>query len=111
MTPDQPHIMWSGTKSHIGLLAATLIAEGKLDENAKVAAIIPELKDTGFSDATVRQVADQTTNLAYTENEPGMAIGSPEDVDFTNYTLACHVRPRPRRLSRPGEYCRFPEDD
>jgi hypothetical protein len=66
MTPDQPHIMWSGTKSYFGLLGAILIAKGKLDENANVAAIIPELKDTGFSDATVRQVADQTTNLAYT---------------------------------------------
>ena len=98
MTPDQPHVMWSGTKSYVGLLAAILIAEGKLDEKAKVATIVPELKDTGWSDATVRQVADQTTNLAYIENKPGMAIGTADDVDFTNYTIAAHA------VSRPADY-------
>lgn len=50
------HAAMSMTKSLTGLLAEILVAEGKLDDNALVGAIIPELKNSGFGDATVRQV-------------------------------------------------------
>ena len=40
------------TKSYVGTLAADLVAQGKLDREARVAAIIPELAQSGFGDAT-----------------------------------------------------------
>jgi len=68
LTPDTLHGAMSVTKSLTGLLAEMLVAEGKLDENAQVASVIPELKASAFGDATVRQVMDMTTALDYSEN-------------------------------------------
>jgi len=65
------HIAFSVTKSFFGTIAATLIAEGKLDANARVDRYIPELKDSGFGDATVAQVLDMTTALAFVESYTG----------------------------------------
>lgn len=61
------HIAMSVTKSITGTLASILIAEGKLDAEATVSSIIPELKDSGFGDATVQQVMDMTTGIDYNE--------------------------------------------
>ncbi|HEX7238471.1 MAG TPA: serine hydrolase [Gammaproteobacteria bacterium] len=65
------HIGFSVTKSFYGTIAATLIAEGKLDANARVDHYIPELKDSGFGDATVAQVLDMTTALDFVESYTG----------------------------------------
>lgn len=62
------HAAMSMTKSMTGLLADILVAEGKLDDSAKVSSVVPELADSAFGDATVRQVMDMTTGLAYSEN-------------------------------------------
>ncbi|GAB1382701.1 hypothetical protein MASR1M50_10210 [Burkholderiales bacterium] len=45
-----------------------LVAEGALDEHALVGALIPELKSSAFGDATVRQVLDMSTALAFSED-------------------------------------------
>src|SRR5690349_9576492 len=50
------HGAMSVTKSITGLLGEMLVAEGKIDETAKVATIVPELADSAFGDATVKQV-------------------------------------------------------
>ncbi len=68
MTRDQPHIAYSVTKSYFGTLAEMLIAEGKIDENAFVTRYVPELAQSGFGDATVRQVLDMTTGLDFSED-------------------------------------------
>ena len=68
MNGDQPHIAFSVTKSYFGTLAEILIADGKLDDTALVNRYIPELAQSGFGDATVRQVLDMTTGLAYSED-------------------------------------------
>ncbi|HEY3517464.1 MAG TPA: serine hydrolase [Gammaproteobacteria bacterium] len=65
------HVAFSITKSFFGTLAATLIAERKLDANARVDRYIPELKDSGFGDATVAQVLDMTTALDFVESYTG----------------------------------------
>lgn len=62
-----PHIAMSMTKSFIGTLAAILVEEGKLDPNALVTQYVPELKDTAYGDATVRQVMDMTISVQYSE--------------------------------------------
>ena len=66
--PEGQHIAMSVTKSFFGLIGATLVAEGRVDENAPVAQYVPELKDSAFGDATVRQLLDMRTGLKYSEN-------------------------------------------
>jgi CubicO group peptidase (beta-lactamase class C family) len=61
------HIAMSVTKSFTGVLAGMLVAEGKIDPSARVAAYVPELADSAFGDATVDQVMNMTTGLKYTE--------------------------------------------
>ena len=68
LTPERPHIAMSVTKSFVGTLAAILVAEGKLDPDAPVTRYLPELKDTAYGDATVRQVMDMTIGVHYSEN-------------------------------------------
>ena len=62
------HAAMSMTKSMTGLLAEILVAEGQLDDTAKVSVIVPELSRSGFGSATVRQVMDMTTALDYSED-------------------------------------------
>lgn len=65
---DGLHAVMSITKSLTGVMAEALIADGRLDESASVASIIPELKGSAFGDATVRQVLEMTTALDYSED-------------------------------------------
>jgi CubicO group peptidase (beta-lactamase class C family) len=67
LRPEGQHIAFSVTKSFFGTIAAMLVAEGRLDEDAAVARYLPELKDSAFGDATVRQVLDMTTALKFSE--------------------------------------------
>ena len=62
------HGAMSVTKSLTGLLAEVLVAEGRLNDKALIRDIIPELTDSAFGDATVRQVLEMTTALDYSED-------------------------------------------
>jgi CubicO group peptidase (beta-lactamase class C family) len=68
LQPDGQHGAMSVTKSITGLLGEMLVAEGVLDENDTVGAIIPELAHSAFGDATVKQVLEMTTALHYSED-------------------------------------------
>ncbi len=67
MRPETPHLMFSATKSMVGLMAAVLVAEGKLDPAARVGTLIPELAASAWGEATVRQVLDMTDAVRFTE--------------------------------------------
>ena len=67
LTASGQHIAHSVTKSFFGTIGAMLVAEGALDESARVSAYLPELKDSAFGDATVRQVLDMTTAQRFSE--------------------------------------------
>ncbi len=80
LTAERPHIAFSVTKSFVATLAGILLAEGRLDERAAVASYVPELKQSGFGDATIRQLLDMTTALDYSEdyndaNSPVWSLG------------------------------------
>ena len=66
--PDTRHLLFSVSKSFVGTVAAILVADGRLDPDALVGALVPELAGSGFGDATLRQVMDMTTALAYSED-------------------------------------------
>ena len=61
------HGAMSLTKSITGLLGEMLVAEGTLDENDLVGTLIPELQNSAFGDASVRQVLDMSTGLDCSE--------------------------------------------
>lgn len=102
-TRHAPHMSFSMTKSYYGTLAAMLVAEGKLDEHATIAHYIPELADSGFGDATVRQVLDMTTGIGYSED-----YTNPKAEVFA-FALAGGIFPRPSGYSGPdGFYAYLP---
>ncbi|MBL0726896.1 serine hydrolase [Piscinibacter sp. HJYY11] len=68
LQPHLPHLAMSVTKSFVATVAASLVAEGSLDETRRVDHFVPELAGSGFGDATVRQVLDMRTGIAYTED-------------------------------------------
>lgn len=95
MKPDQPHIAFSVTKSYFGTLAEILIAEGKIDEQALVTRYVPELAGSGFGDATVRQVLDMTTGLAYSEDY------TDPNADIARFAVAVGHGPAPTGYNGP----------
>ncbi len=68
LTPLGQHMSFSIAKSFTGLLGAMLVASGDLNEHALVTHYLPELAGSGFGNATVRQVMDMTTGIAYSED-------------------------------------------
>lgn len=98
---DGQHMAHSVTKSFFGTIGAMLVAEGKIDENAKVSAYLPELKDTAFSDATIRQLLDMTTGLQFSEN-----YADPK-AEIWNYARAGNVLPRPPGYAGPQSFYEF----
>ena len=92
------HAAMSMTKSLIGLMAEILVVEGRLDDFATVSAIIPELAQSGFGSATVRQVMDMTTALAFDED-----YANPR-ADIWLYSEAASPLPKPGSYRGPVGY-------
>jgi CubicO group peptidase (beta-lactamase class C family) len=95
MTAQQPHALWSMSKSFTGLLATVLIKEGVIDPNALVSKYLPELKDSAWADATVQQTLDMTTGVAYSENFRDPSSG------IFQYLYAAGLQPAPPAYTGP----------
>ena len=95
------HASMSMTKSLVGLLAETLIVEGVLDENALAGDLIPELKDSAFGSATVRQIMNMTTSLKYSEDY------SDPEADVWKYSEAASSMPKPGDFEGPRSYFEY----
>ena len=95
------HAAMSMTKSLTGLLAEILVAEGKLDDNAKVSSIVPELANSAFGSATVRHVMDMTTALDYSEDY------SDPKADIWIYSAAANPLPKPKNYKGPIGYFEY----
>ncbi len=69
MTANQPHIMFSCTKSFVGLFALMAIEEGLVSEDTPIITILPELDNGGaFASATFGQVLDMTASIRFNED-------------------------------------------
>ncbi len=101
LQPDNLHAAMSMTKSLTGLVAQVLIENGQLDEHAKVKRIIPELAQSAFGDATVRQVMNMTTALKYSENY------ADPNADIWQYAYAANPLPKPSDYSGPVGYFEY----
>ena len=67
-TAQTPHILMSVSKSMLGLLLGVLASRKALALEARVADILPELQDTAYRGATVRQLLDMRTGVAFDED-------------------------------------------
>ncbi|MBT4891027.1 MAG: serine hydrolase [Rhodospirillales bacterium] len=68
MTDRSRHILFSVTKSVTALVAGVLVGRGKLDPDTQIIKYIPEIADTAFGDACVRNVLDMAVGLAFDED-------------------------------------------
>lgn len=95
MKPHYPHLLMSVTKSLTGVLAAELIARGKLEPSAQITRYVPELKDSAWAGATVQQTLDMTTGIRFTEE-----YTNPKS-DIVQYALAGGFVPSPPGYEGP----------
>lgn len=95
------HGAMSVTKSFTGLLGEMLVAEGVIDESAKVATIVPELAESAFGDATIKQVLEMTTGLRYSED-----YADPE-AEVWRHAAAGNPLPKPADYQGPRSYFEY----
>lgn len=99
--PQLQHSAFSVTKSFIGLMAAMLVAEGKLDPNALVSKYVPEVKESVYGDATVRQLMDMTVGVRYSENY------ADQKAEVWDYARAGGMAPVPASYNGPKNFYDF----
>ena len=95
---DGKHAAMSMTKSVTGLLAEIMVVEGHLDDTLFVRDIIPEIGDSAFATATVRQVMDMTTGVRFSEDYSDPKAG------IWQYSTAASPLPKPEGYGGPDGY-------
>lgn len=71
----EPHLIFSVTKSFTGMLVGALVAQGLINVDALVKDYVPEIADSGFGDATVRNLLDMAASYQFEEDyTPGPDI-------------------------------------
>ena len=104
LTADRQHLAFSVTKSFVATVAATLIAEGALDERATVASYLPELRDE-------RRWRCHHSPAARHDHRPRLHGGLRRSEVAGVGALAGRRLPRASAgLSRPRVVLRLPED-
>ena len=68
MGPMTRHLMFSVSKSLIGIVAGALHGAGDLDPDAEVTAFVPALAHSGYDGATVRQLLDMRSGIAFSDD-------------------------------------------
>ncbi len=68
MTDDTLHLFQSVSKSLTGMLAGILVADGRLELERQIGDYLPELHDSGYADASVRQALDMLVSVVYSED-------------------------------------------
>jgi hypothetical protein len=101
LSEEKVHAVMSVSKSFTGTLASVLVAEEKLDENALVQTYLPELKGSALGDATVREVMDMTTGLAFSENY------ADPDAEIWAFSAAGNPLPKPEGYNGPAGYFEY----
>lgn len=66
--PDRTHAVMSVTKGFVGCVAGLLLDRGILEERGRVAHYVPELRASGYADATVRDLLDMRSGVRFRED-------------------------------------------
>ena len=96
-----PHSCFSITKSYAATLTAAFAHEGVLDDAKGIAHYLPELRGSAFEDATLRQVMDMQTGLAYTE------VYADRTSSIWDYARSAGLRPRSAGYSGAATCCDY----
>ena len=95
LQPLGAHACFSITKSYVATLAAMLIHEGALDDTRLVTYYLPEMADTAYAGAALRDVLDMQIGVRYSEE-----YADPK-AEFWSYARAGGFRARPRDYAGP----------
>ena len=68
MNEKSPHILFSVSKSILGLIVGALIENKTLNESDLIIKFLPELEMTAYSDATVRDLLDMRVGVKFDED-------------------------------------------
>jgi len=108
--PDDRHMIFSCTKSVVGLVASVLVAEGTLDDKALITSYIPEAAQGGYVDATVRDLLDMTADIQWVEDYDGPQVrafriasgqlDSPDTPGIHRFTVSLSAAGEPGRRMR-----------
>lgn len=96
MEEDTPHLLMSVSKSITSAVAGVLVGESRLDVEANISEVIPELADTSFAGATVQHLLDMRTGTAFNEDYDD------PDADVRVYEQVYLWRPRTSQ-TLPGD--------
>jgi len=77
MTAATPHLLMSVSKSIVGCVAGVLADRGLLDPGAPVTAYVPEAEPSGYAGATVRDLLDMRTGVAFRDHLRSAGFGHP----------------------------------
>ena len=89
MPAENPHMLWSVTKSFGGLIATQLLEEGTLKADALITEYVPELEGSGWRGATIQQLLNMTADIDYSE------VYADEQSDVMKYALSAGMLPAP----------------
>ena len=68
MPPDRTHMIQSVSKSMVSCVAAVLVGRGQLDVAQPLTTYVPEVADSGYAGATVRDILDMRSGIAFNED-------------------------------------------
>ena len=68
LEPGTRHLLFSVTKSMVGAVFGVLHGDGVVDVDASVTTYVPALADCGYAGASVRQLLDMRTGVAFSDD-------------------------------------------
>jgi CubicO group peptidase (beta-lactamase class C family) len=68
MEPATLHLLMSVSKSIVGILVGVLVGEGTINVEEQVTTYVPELAQSGYRGATVRQLLDMRSGIEFSED-------------------------------------------
>jgi CubicO group peptidase (beta-lactamase class C family) len=82
MTPSTRHLLQSVSKSMCAAVFGRYVVSGQIDVAAPVAQYVPALSQSGYGDASVQQVLDMMSAVAYDEtyDDPNSGVAQHERV-------------------------------
>ena len=98
---ENPHLLFSVTKSFTGLLGSQLVREGKINPKALVPTYVPELAGSAWEDTTVQQVMDMTGSVRFRE------VYTDPSTEIFIYNYASGMLPRPPGYTGPKTIYEF----
>lgn len=111
-TDSTRFVVWSATKSIVGLLVGCAIQEGRIKTvDDQITQYLPELKGSGYDGVTVRQILQMRSGVDYEERydfaNPGIAARNHELALVKNVVRFADVARTLKRAHPPGEVFQY----